>query len=136
MTVLLRGVGRESAPRVFRSQVNLLTIINFGSTGCVLQGLGITCFDFAGRATGSIALGTQKEKPDFAGFGPNCSTLLASFFVLRPRTPPISKSGGETHRDIEVGFGFSHLAQLASSFFSPHPPAELQGPLPGVSVIP
>ena len=60
--VLLRGVARESAPGLHASQVNFLTIISISTTGFALQGLRITCFDFAGRVTGSIALGTQEER--------------------------------------------------------------------------
>jgi len=50
-------------------------------------------FHRTGRATGSIALGTCKEKSDSAGLGRNRSTLLASFILALDPT---------THRKFEI----------------------------------
>src|SRR6266852_4777196 len=81
VTVLLRGVGRESAPGFCRSQVYFRTMRS--STG---------------RATGSIALGKEGEKRGFAALGRKRSTLLASFLPAFDRTT-----------DRKRGHGFSQL---------------------------
>ena len=95
MNVLLRGVGRILVLLTGHRQAGLLR--NGNSTRCGACGCVKEDFHRTGRATGSIALGTQKEKPGFAGVGPNRPTLVASLSVARDPTTNDSATLVEKH---------------------------------------